>query len=155
MAAGFPESSMTVAAAMKSGSDVVTVTPRHTVREVVKLIAERRIGAVPVMDGNHILGIISERDLLYWLHTNGGAVLDWTADQVMVSAAITVAPDTSGLAALSLITQHRVRHLPVVEGGHLVGIVSIGDLAKWQLDKIEQEAAAMRAYIEGDYEKHI
>ena len=146
---------MTVAAAMKSKIEVVTVTPRHTVREVVNLLAERRIGAVPVMDRNRVVGLISERDLLYWLHTNSGAVLDWTADKVMIAPAMTVTPDTSGLVALSLITQHRVRHLPVVEGGRLVGIVSIGDLVKWQLDKIEQEAAALRAYIDGDYERHI
>jgi len=140
---------------MRSRSDVVTVTPRETVRHVVALFADTRIGAVPVLDGERIVGLMSERDLIYALRTNGAAVMDWAVDRVMTSPALTVAPDTTALVALSMMTRRRVRHFPVVEGDRMVGFVSIGDLVKWRLDQIEQEAAAMRAYIQGDYERHI
>jgi CBS domain-containing protein len=73
----------------------------------------------------------------------------------MTSPALTVAPDTTVLIALSMMTRRCIRHLPVVEGDRMVGFVSIGDLVKWRLDQIEQEAAAMRAYIQNDYERHI
>ena len=145
---------MSVAAAMAGRADLVTVAPHQKVHEAIKVLAERRIGAVPVIDGDQLLGILSERDLINCLHMEGGAMLDWTVGQVM-SPATTVAITTSDLAALALITQRRVRHLAVVDGGVLAGIVSIGDLVKWRLDQIEQEAANMRAYIRGDYEKRI
>lgn len=143
---------MNVAAAMANRADLVTVTPHQKVQEAINLLAERRIGAVLVIDGDQLLGIVSERNLINCLHTEGRTMLDWTVGQVM-SPATTVALNTSDLAALALITQRRVRHLAVVDGGVLAGIVSIGDLVKWHIDQIEQEAADMRAYIRGDYEK--
>lgn len=146
---------MTISGTMRSWSDVVTVTPRETVWHVVELLADERIGAVPVLDGERIVGLMSERDLISALRTNGAAVLEWTVDRVMTSPVFTVAPDTTVLVALSLMTRRRVRHLPVVEGDRVVGFVSIGDLVKSRLDQIEQEAGAMRAYIQGDYERHI
>lgn len=138
---------MTVSAAMRSRSDVVTVTPRETVWHVVELLADERIGAVPVLDAERIVGVMSERDLIHALRTNGATVMDWTVDRVMTSPALTVAPDTTVLVALSMMTRRRVRHLTVAEGDRVLGFVSIGDLVKWRLDQIEQEAAAMRAYI--------
>lgn len=146
---------MTISGAMRSWSDVVTVTRRETVWHVVELLADERIGAVPVLDGERIVGVMSERDLINALRTNGAAVMEWTVDRVMTSPALTVAPDTTVLVALSMMTRRRVRHLPVVEGDRVVGFVSIGDLVKSRLDQIEQEAGAMRAYIQGDYERHI
>lgn len=146
---------MTILGAMRSWSDVVTVTPRETVWHVLELLADERIGAVPVLDGERIVGVMSERDLINALRTNGAAVMEWTVDRVMTSPALTVAPDTTVLVALSMMTRQRVRHLPVVEGDRVVGFVSIGDLVKSRLDQIEQEAGAMRAYIQGDYERHI
>lgn len=146
---------MTVSAAMRSRCDVVTVTPQETVWHVLELLADERIGAVPVLEGERIVGVMSERDLIYALRTNGAAVMEWTVDRVMASPVLTVAPDTTVLVALSMMTRRRVRHLPVAEGDRVVGFVSIGDLVKWRLDQIEQEAAAMRAYIQGDYERHI
>lgn len=146
---------MTVSGTMRSWSDVVTVMPRETVWHVVELLADERIGAVPVLDGEQIVGVISERDLIYALRTNGTAVMEWTVDRVMTSPVLTVAPDTTVIVALALMTRRRVRHLPVVDGNRVVGFVSIGDLVKSRLDQIEQEAGAMRAYIQGDYERHI
>lgn len=139
---------MTVAAILENRPDqVVTVERGRPVREVVALLAERRIGAVPVMDGASVAGIMSERDVIYCLAREGAAVLDWPVEKIMTAPAITVAPDERALDALTLMTGRRVRHLPVIDGGRMIGIVSIGDLVKYRLDKIETEAEAMRNYI--------
>lgn len=129
--------------------DVVSVTSGTAVREVVALLAERRIGAVPVMDGGAVIGIMSERDIIYRLTSDGAVILDWPVEKVMTAPVVTVAPDSSVLGGLALMTRRRIRHLPVVEGTRMIGIVSIGDLVKARMDRIESEAEAMRQYIQG------
>jgi CBS domain-containing protein len=91
---------------------------------------------------------MSERDIIYGLARDGAAVLDWKIEKVMTSPAITVTADVPVLSALSQMSRKRIRHLPVVEGDRLIGIVSIGDLVAYRIEKIEQEAEAMRAYIQ-------
>ena len=130
------------------GAEVAIIAADATVGEAVQLLGERRIGALPVVEGDRVTGIMSERDVIYCLRDHGAEVLGWPISRVMTSPAITVDPDTPVLNALALITQRRVRHLPVVVGGRLVGIVSIGDLVKHRIERIEQEAAAMREYIQ-------
>jgi CBS domain-containing protein len=130
------------------GRDVATIGAEEKVSEAVKVLGERRIGALPVVDQDGIAGIISERDVIYCLKDHGAEALDWPISRVMSAPAITVDPSTEVLSALALITQKRVRHLPVVSGGQLVGIVSIGDLVKHRIDRIEFEAQAMRDYIQ-------
>ena len=130
------------------GRDVATVSADAKLSEAVRILGERRIGALPVVEGDQIVGIISERDVIYSLKDHGADVLDWPIDRVMTSPAITVDPSTEVLSALALITQRRVRHLPVVSGGRLIGIVSIGDLVKHRIERIEFEAQAMREYIQ-------
>jgi CBS domain-containing protein len=130
------------------GTEVATIGADATVGDAVRLLGERRIGALPVVGGGDVAGIISERDVIYCLRDHGAEVLDWPISRVMSSPAITVDPSTPVLNALALITQRRVRHLPVVSGGRLVGIVSIGDLVKHRIESIENEAAAMREYIQ-------
>ena len=130
------------------GTDVATISADSTVGEAVRLLGERRIGALPVVEGEQVTGIMSERDVIYCLRDHGADVLDWPVSRVMTSPAITADPGTAVLSALGMMTQRRVRHLPVVEDGRLIGIVSIGDLVKYRIEHIEQEAAAMRAYIQ-------
>jgi len=140
---------MTIAAILQSkGSEVLTVECGTSVRDVVALLAERRFGAVPVLKGGEVAGIMSERDLVYCLSSDGAAVLDWPIERIMTAPAITVSRDSEIMGALSLMTKRRIRHLPVVDGGALVGLVSIGDLVKYRMDKIEAEAAAMLSYIQ-------
>ena len=140
---------MTIAAILQNkGSEVLTVEASTTVREAVALLAERKIGALPVVSGGAVAGIMSERDIIYCLKSDGAAVLDWPVDRIMTAPAITVETDQQIMSALSLMTRRRIRHLPVVEAGRIVGIVSIGDLVKYRMDKIEQEAAAMLDYIQ-------
>lgn len=141
---------MTIAAILetRTGGEPVTVERGRPVREVIALLSERKIGATPVMDGGSVAGIMSERDVILCLNRDGASVLDWPVEKIMTAPAITVAPDCTALAALSLMTSRRIRHLPVVEDGRLINIVSIGDLVKYRLDKIEAEAEAMLSYIQ-------
>jgi CBS domain-containing protein len=144
-------SEMTIAAILDGPRpDIVTVDASDNVGAAVALLAERRIGAVPVMSDGSVIGVLSERDVLYRLARDGAAVLDATVEGVMTSPAITVTRDLSVLNALALMTRRRIRHLPVVDGGRMVGFVSIGDLVKWRIDRIEAEAAAMREYIQAN-----
>jgi CBS domain-containing protein len=140
---------MTIAAILGTkGRDVTTIGGDATVREAVTLLAEKRIGAVPVVEGGVVAGIFSERDVIHCLKRDGPAALDTSVRMVMTAPAITVTRDESVLGALSLMTARRIRHLPVVEGGALLGFVSIGDLVKYRIEKIEAEAEQMRAYIQ-------
>ena len=140
---------MTIAAILQGkGSEVLTIEGDATVRDAVALLAERKIGALPVVRGGAVAGIMSERDVIYRLRSDGAEILDWAVERIMTAPAITVEPDTEIMAALSLMTRRRIRHLPVVEDGALTGLVSIGDLVKHRMDKIEAEAAAMLTYIQ-------
>ena len=140
---------MTIAAILKTkGTGVVTLPPSATLAGAVALLAEKRIGAAPVVEGEEVVGVFSERDMIHCLAANGAAALELSVGEVMTAPAHTVSPDDPVLGALSLMTKRRIRHLPVIEGGRLVGFVSIGDLVKYRMDRIEQEAEAMRSYIQ-------
>ena len=140
---------MTIQAILSGkGTDVATIEQDRTVKDAVRLLTERRIGALPVVEGGEIVGIVSERDVIYCLNEGGAEVLDWPVSRLMSSPAVTVEPAEAVLNALAMMTQRRIRHLPVVENGQLRGIVSIGDLVKHRIEKIESEAEAMRSYIQ-------
>lgn len=132
----------------RTNAEVVSCTIDTSVREAVSLLASRRIGAVPVMDGDRVAGIFSERDVIYRLAEEGDACLSRPLGEVMTAPAITVERSTAVLEALALMTRRRIRHLPVVEAGVMCGFISIGDLVKARLDEIEHEAEAMRTYIQ-------
>jgi CBS domain-containing protein len=140
---------MTIAAILSTkGGTVATVPAGTRVRDAVFLLAEKRIGAVPVLEEGCITGIFSERDLVRCVCDHGSDVLDWPVDRVMSSPVETVDTQTPILAALATMTQRRMRHLPVVEDGQIRGIVSIGDLVKHRIERIEAEAEALRTYIQ-------
>lgn len=128
--------------------EVISCDVSTAVGEAVALLAAKRIGAVPVFDKGNIVGIFSERDVIYQLHNHGPAMLDRRVGEVMTAPAITVDPDTGVLDALGMMTRRRIRHLPVVRGSEVVGFVSIGDLVKFRIDNIVAEAEAMRSYIQ-------
>ncbi|MWV26352.1 CBS domain-containing protein [Aurantiacibacter rhizosphaerae] len=126
---------------------IVSCTPQDSVQLAATLLADKKIGALPVMDGEGIAGIFSERDLLYCIARDGADVLSRSVGDVMTSPAITIESSTDVLKALSLMTRRRIRHLPVVDGAKMVGFVSIGDLVKHRMELIEAEAQQMREYI--------
>lgn len=140
---------MTVAAILsgRSGTEVHSAACDMPLKDAIAILADRRIGALPVLKDERVVGVISERDVIYGLQREGASVLDKKVEDVMTSPAITVEPKVTALGALSQMSKRRIRHLPVVEGDRLIGIVSIGDLVKYRIDRIEQEAEAMRDYI--------
>jgi len=140
---------MTIASVLQGkGSAVETIAGDTTLFDAVRRLGEKRIGALPVVEGNRIAGIMSERDVIYCLRDHGPDALDWPVSRVMSSPAITIDSSTDVLAALALMTRRRIRHLPVVDNGEIRGLVSIGDLVKHRMERIEAEADAMREYIQ-------
>jgi CBS domain-containing protein len=127
---------------------IVHVGPNDRVSHAIALLTERRIGCLPVLEDGVVLGIFSERDVIYGLADKSAALLDMSVGEVMTKPALTIAKHMPVLTALSLMTRRRVRHLPIVEHGKMVGFISIGDLVKSRMDRIEAEAAAMREYIQ-------
>ncbi len=130
------------------GANVLSITSEASVAEAVAMLAKHRIGALPVINGGAVLGIFSERDVVYGLAKEGAAALERPVSEVMTTPAMTVDSDCAVLGALSLMSRRRIRHLPVVDSDGLVGFISIGDLVKYRIEKIESEAEAMRSYIQ-------
>jgi CBS domain-containing protein len=140
---------MTIAAVLQGkGSSVETIAGEASLFDAVRRLGEKRIGALPVVEDGRIVGIVSERDVIYCLRDHGRDALDWPVSRAMSSPAVTVDSRTEVLRALALITERRIRHLPVVDGGEIRGLVSIGDLVKYRMESIEAEAEAMRVYIQ-------
>ncbi len=144
----------------EKGRDIVRVAPTDLVSTVVACLTEHRIGAVLVIDAaaprvnvqaRHILGIVSERDIVRMLARADGAgdVLDMTAAQIMTEARYTISPSASLADAAILMTERRVRHLPVLENEVMVGLVSIGDVVKGRLEQQANEVNSLRAYVVG------
>ena len=131
----------------RSPSDIISVDAGQPVREAVTILAGRRIGALPVMQGGQIVGIFSERDVVYRMAEEGTTCLDKLVAQVMTAPPITVEKSAKVIEALALMTRRRIRHLPVMDNGAFIGFVSIGDLVKSRIDEVEHEAQAMREYI--------
>jgi CBS domain-containing protein len=129
-------------------AEVVVCEADISMREAVSILAQHRIGAMPVMENGEVAGIFSERDVLYCIEAEGEASLAKPVREVMTAPAITASPVTQVEDALDLMTRRRIRHLPVVESGVMCGFVSIGDLVKAQLDEVEYEAESMRVYIQ-------
>lgn len=134
--------------ANRASSDVITCDIDMTMREALSILAQRRIGALPVMRNGEVAGIFSERDVIYCIESEGEASLSKKVSEVMTAPAITVVPSMQVDEALELMTRRRVRHLPVVQNNTMCGFVSIGDLVKTQVDSLAQEAEAMRSYIQ-------
>ncbi len=130
------------------GASVLSITSDASVAEAVTMLSKHRIGALPVINDGAVLGIFSERDVVYGLAKEGAAALERPVSEVMTTPAMTVDSDCAVLGALSLMTRRRIRHLPVVDAEGLVGFISIGVLVKHRIEKIESEAEAMRRYIQ-------
>lgn len=140
---------MTIATILAGRAGAAITLPIDArVRDAVALLDRHRIGALPVMDGDAVAGVFSERDVIRLLQADGAGALDRAVAEVMTTPAVTAAPHDPVIGALTLMTRRRIRHLPVVDGGALVGFVSIGDLVKHRIDRIEADAAAMRDYIQ-------
>jgi CBS domain-containing protein len=140
---------MTVKAILSSkSSDIVTIEPTATLAEAARLLAERRIGAVLVLGiEGRVAGILSERDIVRALNERGTAVLEARVDQVMTRKVFTCSESDTVGQVMEQMTAGKFRHVPVVDQGRLVGIISIGDVVKFRLNEIENESNALREYI--------
>ena len=126
---------------------IVHCGPLETVRDAARRLAENRIGAMPVIEHGEVIGIFSERDLLYCIARHGDGALDLLIGAVMTAPPITAALESTVRDALEVMTLRRIRHLPVLDGDRLVAFISIGDLVKHRLELVESEAQQMRDYI--------
>jgi CBS domain-containing protein len=132
------------------GTRVVTVTPDTKVRNLLAVLAEHGIGAVVVSEnGTSVGGIVSERDIVRAFAKRGAAVMSEPVTAIYTAEVYTVTPETSLEDVMRMMTEYRVRHAPVVVGGGLRGIVSIGDVVKNRIDELETERTALTDYITG------
>lgn len=132
----------------QKGTSVVTVEPADSVQTIVDILARHRIGAVVVVDAaGGIAGIVSERDVVRAMAGDAAAVLDKTARDIMTVKVRTCAPGDSESELMQLMTEHRIRHLPVVANGRVAGMISIGDVVKLRIESMEEEAHHMKSYI--------
>jgi CBS domain-containing protein len=140
---------MNVAAILKAkGRAVATCLPTTTLQDVARMLAEKRIGAVVVVDEKgDVAGILSERDMVRAIAARGAQCLPETASEIMTKGVITCTPDDVLGHIMSTMTTGRFRHVPVVEGGKLVGIVSIGDAVKHHIAEVELEASSLKSYV--------
>ena len=134
------------------GREVITLRADNTLREAARLLDERRIGAVVTLDaGGEIVGVLSERDIVRQFARQGEAALDMPVGGAMTRAVITISADAPVDEALQLMTDRRIRHLPVVRNDRLTGFVSIGDLVKWKIAETQAEAEAMKSYLSSQF----
>ncbi len=132
------------------GRDILTIPSDAKVAEAARMLKEHRIGALVVSDdGSTAAGILSERDIVHAMVDHGAAVQDLPVSDLMTREVVTCAPDDAIVDLMTQMTERRIRHLPVVEGGVLCGMVSIGDVVKNRIAEVETEASAMREFITG------
>jgi CBS domain-containing protein len=129
------------------GSAVATISPSAGIPTLVSELAERRIGALVVVEGDRVVGIVSERDVARGLHRHGAGVLDLVVADLMTREVRTCTPDDPIRDLARTMTEGRFRHMPVLDGGRLAGIVSIGDIVKKRIDELETEQSQLFDYI--------
>jgi len=129
------------------GSEVVTVSPDTPVSELLSLLVGRNIGAVVVVEGDAVVGIVSERDVVHCVYGRGAQLLVTPVSDIMTATVVTCVPEDEVDNLMRTMTERRIRHLPVVVDGALLGIVSIGDMVKARIGELEEERAHLHSYL--------
>jgi CBS domain-containing protein len=129
------------------GDQVTTVKPTTTVSRLVATLGDHNIGAAVVTDNSHLVGIVSERDVVRGLRERGAALLSATVAEIMTSDVLTCSPEDTVDRLAEIMTERRHRHMPVVRDGKLVGIVSIGDVVKSRISQLETDREQLESYI--------
>lgn len=135
----------------RKGREIWSIAPDATVYEAIEQMAERRIGALPVVAGDLLLGIVSERDYARRVILEGRSSKEALVEEIMTAPVVTVEEPSSIEDAMRIMTENRIRHLPVVRGRRLVGMVSIGDLVSWQINAQKETINRLEQYISGSY----
>lgn len=133
------------------GGEVYSIAPSATVFEAIALMADKGVGALLVLDGRRLTGIISERDYTRKVILKGRSSKEERVDEIMTRDIVTCSPEHTVEEAMRLMTEQRIRHLPVLDGERVAGVVSIGDLVKWTISAQEETIAHLTNYISGRY----
>ena len=141
---------MLVSDILKSkGREVVTAPPSLPVADAARLLSEKRIGSLLILDRGTIAGILSERDIVRTLAAEGPSCLDGPVSRLMTSKVVTCTPGQTIAEVMEMMTTGRFRHVPVLDDGGLAGMISIGDVVKWRLEEAQEEVRQMAAYVAG------
>ena len=134
------------------GGSIHSGTPDMTVGRAANVMTGRKIGSLLILDGGRIAGILSERDIVRGLATFGAECLDGPVTQLMTRGVTTIGPGATIAQAMEIMTQGRFRHLPVMDGDTLAGMISIGDVVKYRLAEATREVEEMQKYVQGQYD---
>lgn len=135
----------------QKGGQILSISPDATVYDALRIMADKNVGSLLVLDGSSLTGLVSERDYARKVILKGRSSKDTRVDEIMISAPITIAPDCSVDEAMRIMTENRVRHLPVVSpNGSISGIVSIGDLVNWIISAHQETIEKLQSYIAGN-----
>ena len=133
------------------GGEVYTIGPAATVFDAIAMMAEKGVGALLVLDAGRLAGIVSERDYTRKVILKGRSSKEERVEEIMTVDVVTCSPEHTVEEAMRVMTERHVRHLPIVEGGRVAGVVSIGDLVKWTISAQEETIAHLTSYISGSY----
>ena len=132
------------------GADVITIAADETVTTLLDQLAEHNVGALPVVDGSEqVIGVVSERDVVRRIAEHGAALLDANVEQIMTAVVVSCSSHDTVDSVAETMTERRVRHMPVIDDGHLVGIVSIGDVVSSRIRQLEKDRGQLEQYISG------
>jgi len=135
----------------QKGGQIWSISPKATVYDALSIMADKNIGSLLVLEGDKLAGLLSERDYARKIILKGRSSKDTTVDEIMTSRTITIAPDCSVDEAMRIMTENRVRHLPVISrDGSISGIVSIGDLVNWIISAHQETIEKLQSYIAGN-----
>ena len=144
------ELTSTISAILRNkGGEVWSITPTASVYEAIEIMAEKQVGALPVVEQDQLRGILSERDYARKIILLGRSSKDTPIADIMTADPITVTPQHTVAACMRIVTDKRIRHLPVVESGRLTGMISIGDLVNWVISEQQETIRHLEAYISG------
>lgn len=135
----------------QKGRQVYSVSPYHTVYEAIERLAERNVGALLVMDGEELVGVFSERDYTRKVALQGRHSKETRVREIISGVVVSATPATTVPECLKLMSENRVRHLPILEGGRVVGVISIGDLVNWIIHAQRAQIEQLYSYISGGY----